>query len=108
MSSVKIIRLLSGEEIVGEISAETVHEIHISKPAMIQLVPSQSGGIGVTLFPFGAYAAKDVFEFKRQHIVTTFEPSKELYNNYNKLFGSGLVVAGPTLLKENVLPFKGN
>ena len=96
--TLKCIRLVNGEDIIGELDNETDDTITIINAGSVALVPTQNG-VGMSIYPFAPYAEESNFTFKKQHIVTTFEPGKDLRNNYSKVFGSGIQIAPASILK---------
>lgn len=92
--AIKCVRLTTGEEIIADV---TEHEkgVTLSVPANIFMQPNGKGQVTVALMPLFPYAEKKEFVFPSSAIVVTFAPSKDLYNEYNRLFGSGLVI--PTI-----------
>lgn len=108
MSNVVVIRFLGGEELIGELVSTDVTGLILKNVAVIQMLPSKSGGIGISLFPFAPYASKPEFQFHPAFIMTMFEPATDMLNSYNQQYGAGIVVAGPQQLAEttgNVIPF---
>jgi hypothetical protein len=91
--SVIVVRLVNGEELMGQLGDETDTTIQLSKVAVIQMMPSQSG-LNVGLFPFAPYSEDEKFTFKKEHVVTTFTAGLEILNNYNQIYGSGIQIAG--------------
>ena len=92
LSGIKIIRLINGEEIIGSMT-QTGDTVTVSDPVTIQMVPNGEGQMGLAMIPFAPYAEEDEFVFSWDHIVTAYTPSKDLYNQYNRKFGSGLQLA---------------
>ena len=87
--SVKIVRLVSGEELICSFEEVEGNMAKLSKVAV--LIPTGAGKIA--LAPWVPYAVeKAVFELSQRHIVFTIEPHNELLNEYNSVFGSGLFV----------------
>lgn len=85
----KIVRLVSGEEIVcGCELKDGFYEL--KKPAII--IPTGNQQLG--LMPWLAYAdLKDnTIKISEKFIVFITEPQKDLMNEYNNAFGSGLFV----------------
>ena len=87
--SVKIIRLNSGEEVIGNIEIDEKY-CTIKKPCII--IPTGQGQIG--LMPWLAYGevGEEGVQVKESFVAFTFEPSAQLRNEYSQVFGSGLVV----------------
>lgn len=91
---IKVIRLVNGEEIIGDWVSGADNSYTLRKPAIVQMMPTQTG-VNIGLFPFAPYAEETTFEFRRDHVVTTFTPDTDLLNNYNQMFGSGIQIATP-------------
>lgn len=90
--NIKVIRLLNGEELIGKYSESPTHAT-LEKVGIVQMIPTQKG-VNIGLFPFAPYAEEETFEFSHEHIVTSFTPGTDLLNNYNRMFGSGIQIAG--------------
>ena len=93
--AVMIVRLINGEEIIGDCKV-TDNGIEIKEPAMIHYgMNPTTGKMSVGFLPYAQLLKDDEIELKADHIIYTGEPVQEAYNQYNTMFGSGLVVAGP-------------
>lgn len=94
-SKIKCIRLPAGEEIIGELVEETETNLVINKPASVLLVPGQSGAsqFSIGLIPWLPYSDDDSFSIARDKVLTVHNPSIDLLNNYNRMFGSGIQIA---------------
>lgn len=93
--NIKCIRMTTGEDIIGEFE-ETETTVTLINAGSVALVPTKTG-VGMSIYPFAPYAAESNFTFKKEHIITMFEPGKDLLNNYNKIFGSGIQIASAGL-----------
>lgn len=93
--SIQILKLITGEEIIGDCST---HEITttVSKPCSIQIVPSRSNPEQpmMALVPYAAYTENHCIDIDVEKIIWMEPPVKELYNQYNSIFGSGIQLAG--------------
>ena len=85
--------MINGEELIGELTNDNATFFKLKNVAVVHMVPSQSGNMSIALVPFAPYAEENEFSFDTAHRTTTFSPSVDLLNNYNRLYGSGLVVA---------------
>lgn len=92
MSNVKVIKLISGEEIIADIDESIEGLVILKKPLLIMMVPNQNNQFGIGLAPFCPYAKDEVVPIRAGAIVTIFEPDTGMKNEYNVRFGSGLVV----------------
>jgi hypothetical protein len=95
--SIKIIKLVTGEELIGEVV--TIHntldgdvDYEIKDVAIVQMVPTQTG-LGLSLFPFAPYTEDKTHVFRGRHIIISMDPGVDLINNYNKMYGSGIQIA---------------
>ena len=83
--NIKVIRLVSGEELIGDWNRETNT---ITSPVV--MVPLGKDQLGFQ--PWIPYAEDKEITFKEQHIVVVLTPDAKLQNEYNRVFGSGLLV----------------
>lgn len=95
MSDVKLVRLKSGEELIGKCLINEDGSTHIDKPVI--LVPTGEGSVG--LMPYMPYTdvATSGIDVPEDFVLFVLGLHEELFNHYNSQFGSGLVVpkAGP-------------
>ena len=104
--AVKLLRLKSGEDIVGEIVRENEELIVISNPAILMPVshsPGRQDQIQIGLAPWIPFSEEKEFKLPRDWILLTTIPAQDIVNNYNQVFGSGIVVpkvSSKTLLQE--------
>ena len=104
--AVKLLRLKSGEDIVGEVVKENEELIIISNPAMLMPVshsPGRQDQIQIGLAPWIPFSEEKEFKLPRDWILLTTTPAQDIVNNYNQAFGSGIVipkVSTKTLLQE--------
>ena len=91
-----IFKIVSGEEIIGELfnSYDTHYEI---KSAAVVVMQQTQQGMGIALMPFMPYADGNV-SLSRNTITATAEPSQNMVNEYNRIFGSGIQVAPASAL----------
>lgn len=96
--TIKIIKINSGEEIIGDVrSTSEPDTLTIDQPCVIQVVPSRQDPNQpmIALLPYAVYTKHHRVSIKLKDVVWEEEPVDELYNQYSSAFGSGLVV--PTL-----------
>ena len=103
MSKILALKLLTGEEIIGEYTILGNNRVQISNPVGITVIKGKNGmpNIGFSPFPLHAEQIKNSVQiFQKNHIVYTYTPQEEFISNYNKIFGSGLVIPTNQLLME--------
>ena len=83
--NIKVIRLVTTEELIGEWDQE---KSSIINPVV--MVPVSKDKIGFQ--PWITLSDDDEIVLKDQHIMAIVTPDIKLQNEYNRVFGSGLIV----------------
>ena len=83
--SVKIVKLLSGEELIGEFDEGTYT---IKNPVVMIPVDNQK----IAFSPWMPYSEDKEFLLKENQVSVIATPSKTIVNEYNRAFGSGIVM----------------
>ena len=83
--NIKVVRLISGEELIGDWNEETNI---ITNPVI--MVPVSKAQLGFS--PWIPYVEEEEVPLKEQHIVTILTPDNKLQNEYNRVYGSGLII----------------
>jgi hypothetical protein len=83
--SVKIVKLLSGEELIGEFDEGTYT---IKNPVVMIPVDNQK----IAFSPWMPYSEDKEFLLKETQVSVIATPSKTIANEYNRAFGSGIVM----------------
>jgi len=96
---IKCFQVVTGHDIIGDVIEENDQHYVIKEPAAVHLVPNQNQAstFGIAMIPFMPYAEFSKITVKKEAIAIELEPSMEMRNNYNKMFGSGIQIA-------NVMP----
>jgi hypothetical protein len=97
--NVKIIRLLNGEDLIGEVVHQDDVSVQVKHPLRVVLVPSKANPEqpAVGLGPYAEYSDEKTFTFNRSHVTVMYTPITEFINQYNSMFG-GLVVPNSKIL----------
>ena len=86
---VKIVRLVSGEELIGKFDKDSKV---ISSPVI--MIPTDKGvGFGRWI----PYSEEREYQLKEAHIIVVCTPSTLILNEYNRAFGSGVLVPNTTI-----------
>lgn len=96
MDSIKVFKLINGEEIIGEIFSHFDRHIELKKPASIVMQRTEQG-VGVGLAPYMPYATGNI-DLHRNAIASEALPDTQLVNEYNRIFGSGIEVVPASAL----------
>ena len=83
--NIKIVRLVSGEELIGDWNKETNT---ITNPVV--MIPVAKDQLGFQ--PWVPYAEEEAMILKEPHIIIVLTPDVKLQNEYNRVYGSGLLV----------------
>jgi len=84
---IKVLKLVTGEEILGEILSEEADRIAVKNPLLIMMQRTQNGEVGMGFLPYLPYSEDRQFTFKSDHVLVCKEVDSELKNQYNKIFG---------------------
>ena len=92
--AVKLLRLKSGEDIVAEhVLGKIGQNITIENPAMLMPIGDGRGNqVQVGLAPWMPFSADKRFDIPGDWVLLLTEPAPDIVNNYNQVFGSGIVV----------------
>lgn len=96
--TVKAVKLISGEELLGEVMEETADTIALKDVLAILISRAQDGNLGIGFVPFAPYLGKGVIhDFKLSQLIFVKEVDEQMRNQYNSIFG-GVVVPPKTLI----------
>lgn len=94
---VKVIKSVTGEEILGDIE-EVNGGYLVSNPVVVMIRGMPNGGqMGLEFIPYIAYAAVKSVEFAADKVIHVLEVDDSVKNQYNTIFG-GIVVPPKTLI----------
>ena len=92
---IKILKLITGEEVLGEIESQSETEVVIINPVGVAVVRGKDGqpNVGFAPFPLHAEQKTDATVcFSKKNVVYSYVPAEDFINNYNQIFGSGIVL----------------
>ena len=98
---VKILKLITGEEVLGEIEIESETEFVLINPVGIAIVRGKDGQPNVGFAPFPLHAEQKTgttIALAKKHVVYSYIPAEDFVNNYNQIFGSGIVLPSKQLI----------
>ena len=91
--NIKIVRLTTGEDLLADVSeAMDGSSITLENPCMLYMRPNDAGTATVGMTRWLPYSSDKTFVIPRSFVITACEPADDLRNQYNSVFGSGLVV----------------
>ena len=102
MSDVKILRLITGEDVIAKVS-ENDQGTSLSKPFVI--IPHQQGPgkpVQLMMTLYSPYSKSDNVTIKNDKIISIVEPKEEILSSYQQNTSS--IVTAPGLITESKLP----
>ena len=92
--NVKLLRLKSGEDVIADVTlVDTEHTIKLENPAILMPMGDPKGGqMQMGFGPWAPFSDQKEFEIPRDWLVFISTPGKDLLNQYNSMFGSGIVL----------------
>ena len=93
---IAVFKLVSGEEMIGEVFNHYNDHHEIKNPAVIMLQRTEQG-VGVALMPYMPYCEGSVM-FHKASIIAEGEPSQNMINEYNRIYGAGIQIAPASVL----------
>jgi hypothetical protein len=100
MSKIMVLKLASGEELLGEVTAtETTVNMRHPLAVMTKMDP-QTGSLSVGFVPYAPICADKTITIYPHAIVLDYEPDQQMVNQWNEKYGSGIVIAGANELPK--------
>ena len=86
-NNVKILKLITGEEVIARVTEEKNNLITLEKPMILQmLAPDRTTGqVGFALVPWIKAAKNDKTTISIEHVLVTDEASNQTEKNYLQL-----------------------
>ena len=106
MSNIQIVKLTTGEDLIGDVTESEIDGrgfLVIDKPAIIMMMPKPGSDtdFGVGLAPYAPFSKDHKVPVFPQHVVSVYDPGKEILNAYNEKYGSGIIQ--PDFINKKVL-----
>lgn len=96
--TIMAVKLVTGEELVVEITGENDSSVTFKNPVASVLQRSQqTGGAALGFMPW-MHSADGPFTIERSKIVCVANVADEVKNGYNQIFGAGIVVPPKDLI----------
>ena len=83
-NDVKVLKLITGEEVIARVSEERSNLLTLEKPMTLQMIPSttSTGQVGFAMVPWMKAAKNDKITISIEHILVTDEASDQTEKNY--------------------------
>ena len=92
--TIKLITFKTNHTIMGEVDCTGEKELTVKEPVQVIVQPTKDGPM-MGFAPFLEYAIEfnTGIKFSMNDVLCLTTPSRELENQYNKVFGSGIQIA---------------
>lgn len=97
MSELRILKLISGEEVVGEILSDAEDSVTIQDPCTLGIMQSQTGP-RLNMMPMLLFSEQKKVQLQKSHILYTVTVAQEIQNKYNEIYGSGIILPKPSAI----------
>ena len=100
-----LIKLVSGEEIIGESGDSSNGKISVTEPKQI-FWGMENSQVTARLFPFMMYSEEKTFTFDEKHVITySTKVTKELIDNYKSTSAKNSAKKKSTEVESSVVDF---
>ena len=89
------LRLVTGEDLLGELESESETEFVLVNPVGISVVRGKDGMPNVGFSPFPLHSEQKTgttIALAKKHVVYSYIPAEDFVKNYNQIFGSGIIL----------------
>jgi len=89
------LKLITGEDVLGELESQSETEFVICNPVGISIVRGKDGQPNVGFSPFPLHAEQKtgtILALAKKNVVYSYTPAEDFVSNYNQIFGSGIVL----------------
>jgi len=92
--SIKLLTFKTNQTILGELDCTSDNEVTMKKPVQVIMQPTKEGPM-MGFAPFLEYCEefKTGIKFSMDNVLVITTPVRELENQYNQVFGSGIQIA---------------
>ena len=85
-NDVKVLKLITGEEVIARVTEEKNNLITLEKPMTLQMLPNTSTGqVGFAMVPWMKAAKNEKVIISTEHIIAEDEGSEQTQKNYLQL-----------------------
>ena len=94
-------KLITGEDILAEVDTESEVEFILVNPVGIAVVRGRDGTPNVGFAPFPLHSEQNTgstIAIAKKHVVYSYVPAEDFINNYNQIFGSGIVLPNKQII----------
>jgi len=91
-NDLRILKLLTGEEIVGNITERINGLISIENPCLLAIAMGPNGKASLQMQPMLIFSEQKKVDINRANVIYDVTVAPEIENKYNEIYGSGIVM----------------
>lgn len=99
--NIQALKLITGEDVLAEVESQSETEFVLCNPVGIAIVRGPDGKPNVGFAPFPLHAEQKTnatISIAKKHVVYYYTPAQDFVDNYNQVFGSGIVLPNKQLI----------
>ena len=98
--NIKLIKLITGEQIMAEVTENTSAALKISNPTLIVVLPSKTNSQqpSVGLAPWAEFSDDKEISIDKLHVIAIMNPIKDFIDQYNRIFSKIITPSSSTLI----------
>lgn len=102
-ANIKILKFINNEEILAEIESEDDTHYVLVNTVSVAIVRGPDGRPNVGFAPFPLHAVQTPgstppIVVAKKHVLYYYEPAEDFLNNYNQIFGAGIVIPNKQII----------
>lgn len=104
--TIKVLKLINNEEVLGDVVTNG-QVMTVTEPVGISIVRMPNGQPGVGFTPFPMHSVADpsappnkgfTIDIDTANVVYSYEPAQDFIDNYNQIFGAGIVLPNKQII----------
>ena len=102
--TVKVYKLISGEDIIADVEEDnSIASITLKNPAAIVVQQTADGRVGAAFAPYAPFAKDNEVVIYKLAIAGHMDVDIKLINEYNRIFGSGIMIASANEMPKMII-----
>jgi hypothetical protein len=98
MTNIKCVKLVTNDDIICEYESKDDGTVELTNPVQVSMVPSRTGEPNFGFIPFPLVSNDKKVTINSNNVMFVCEPAEEFLNQYNQIFGSGIVTPSKKLI----------
>jgi hypothetical protein len=92
---IRVLKLITQEEVLGEVESESETEYVLCNPVAIAVLRGSDGKPNVGFAPFPLHAEQKTdgtIAINKKNVVYSYVPAEDFIKNYDQIFGAGIIL----------------